>query len=308
MFPEYGDNANDVFACADLAMYQAKARGRGCWHIYSSTEKIRERLNERLYWKGVLEKALEIDQFELYFQPIVDVGSGDCRHFEALLRYIDEDGIITAPGLFIEIAESCGLIHAIDRMVITKAIRQLAWLQKQGRDIHFSVNLSAHAFSDPGLFELLRNLIDESGLEPSRLILEVTETAAIADFTVAHAYITSIKALGCRFALDDFGVGFSSFYSLKKLPVDYVKIDGSFIKGLHSNPDDQVLVRSLSQAAHGFGKKTIAEFVENEQTLEILRQYNVDYAQGYLIGKPLPAEEAFQTFLTSPLPDTHCTG
>jgi len=302
MFPEHGDNFNDVFACADLAMYQAKAHGRGCWHVYSRTEKIRERLNERLYWKGVLEKALEIDQFELYFQPIVDIASGRARHFEALLRYIDDDGIITAPGHFIEIAESCGLIHAIDRMVITKAIKQLAWLQGQGKDVCFSVNLSAHAFSDPGLFELLKGLLDESGLEPSRLILEVTETAAIADFTVAHAYITSIKALGCRFALDDFGVGFSSFYSLKKLPVDYVKIDGSFIRGLHTNPDDQVLVKSLSQAAQGFGKKTIAEFVENRQTLDILRQYNVDYAQGFLLGKPMPAEEAFQLTSVSAIP------
>ena len=294
LFPEHGDNSNDVFACADLAMYQAKAHGRGCWHVYSRTEKIRERLNERLYWKGVLEKALDVDQFELYFQPIVDVKTGTARHFEALLRYIDEDGIVTVPGLFVEIAESCGLIHSIDRMVITKAIRQLAWLQGQGKDVCFSVNLSAHAFADPGLFELLKGLLAETGLEPSRLILEVTETAAIADFTVAHAYITSIKALGCRFALDDFGVGFSSFYSLKKLPVDYVKIDGSFIKGLHINPDDQILVKSLSQAAQGFGKKTIAEFVENDQTLDILRQYNVDYAQGFLLGKPLSAEEAFQ--------------
>ena len=218
-----------------------------------------------------------------------------------MLRYIDADGVITAPGVFIEIAESCGLIHSIDRMVITKAIRQLALLQELGRDISFSVNLSAHAFSDPGLFELLKNLLHQSGLDPSRLILEVTETAAIADFTMAHAYITSIKALGCRFALDDFGVGFSSFYSLKKLPVDYVKIDGSFIQGLHSNHDDQVLVRALSQAAQGFGKKTIAEFVEDVQTLDILREYNVDYAQGYLLGKPLPADQIFQ----SPLPSLY---
>jgi len=299
LFPEHGETSNDVFACADLAMYQAKGHGRGCWYVYSRTEKIRERLNERLYWKGVLEKALEIDQFELYYQPIADIATGKATHFEALLRYIDEDGVITAPGLFIEIAESCGLIHAIDRMVISKAIQQLAWLQEQGLDVNFSVNLSAHAFADPGLFDLLKSLLESSGLNPERLILEVTETAAIADFTVAQAYISSIKALGCRFALDDFGVGFSSFYSLKKLPVDYVKIDGSFIKGLHSNSDDQVLVKSLSQAAQGFGKKTIAEFVEDVQTLDILGKYNVDYAQGYLIGKPLPAEEVFEI----PLPE-----
>ena len=114
---------------------------------------------------------------------------------------------------------------------------------------------------------------------------------------MAQAYITSIKQLGCRFALDDFGVGFSSFYSLKQLPVDYVKIDGSFIKSLHSNADDQVLVRSLAQAAHGFGKKTIAEFVEDPRTLKKLSEFDVDYAQGYLLGKPMPAEETFKVQL-----------
>ena len=297
MFPEHGDNSNDVFACADLAMYQAKEHGRGCWYIYSRTEKIRERLNERLHWKGMLERALELDLFQLYYQPITTIRNGETRHFEALLRYVEEDGTVTLPGPFIKIAESSGLIHAVDRVVISKAIRQLAWLQKEGLDINFSVNLSAHAFSDPGLFDLIKSLLQETELEPTRLILEVTETAAIADFKMAQAYITAIKKLGCRFALDDFGVGFSSFYSLKQLPVDYVKIDGSFIKSLHSNADDQVLVRSLAQAAHGFGKKTIAEFVEDPRTLEKLSEFDVDYAQGYLLGKPMPAEEVFKVRL-----------
>ncbi len=293
MFPEHGKTSIDIFSSADLAMYQAKENGRGCWYLYSPTEKIRERLNERVYWRGVLDKALEHDLFQLYYQPIADVKSRDVQHYEALLRYVDTDGLVHPPSSIIAIAESSGLIHKIDRLVVAKAIRQLTLLQNSGVDVSFAINLSAHAFLDPGLFEMIRSMIVEIGLDASKLIFEVTETAAIADFTIAQAYIVSIKELGCRFALDDFGVGFSSFYSLKHLPVDYVKIDGSFIKSLHSNKEDQVLVRSLSQAAQGFGKKTIAEFVEDELSHNKLNDYDVDYAQGYFIGRPLPAAEAF---------------
>ena len=293
LFPRHGDNVHDVLANADLAMYKAKESGRGCWYMFSSTEHIRERVQERVFWKNRLQLALEEDHFVLHFQPIVDVRSNSTKHFEVLLRLRDGDGSLIAPGLFIGVAEKIGMIHPIDRLVVGKAIAQLAALTAQGHDLCFSVNLSAHAFSDPELFGVIKNGLRDSGLDPCRLIFEVTETAAVTDFALARESIAEIRRLGCRFALDDFGVGFSSFFALKQLPVDYVKIDGSFIRNMDRNSDDRILVKALAEVACGFGKETIAEFVDNERSLALLREYGIRYAQGYLLGVPQAAEQAF---------------
>lgn len=293
LFPRDGSSVNELLANADMAMYQAKESGRGCWHLFSDNEQVKEKLHQRVYWKARIEQALAEDQFVLYYQPIVDMSSGRATHFESLLRLRNKDGSIATPGEFIEIAETTGMIHRIDRMVVAKAIAQLEQLDDAGYDVSFSINLSAHAFSDPELFALIEENVKRIRFDPARLIFEVTETAAVADFAVARESMRAIRELGCQFALDDFGVGFSSFYALKQLPVDYVKIDGSFISQMHESSDDQLLVQALSQVAHGFGKKTVAEFVENESIIGLLREYGVDYAQGYFLGKPLPAQEAF---------------
>jgi diguanylate cyclase (GGDEF)-like protein/PAS domain S-box-containing protein len=293
LFPRHGDNVHDVLANADLAMYKAKESGRGCWYLFSSSEQIRERVQERVFWRARLQTALDEDHFELHFQPIADLRSDSIHHFEALLRLREPDGSLVGPATFIGVAEKIGMIHPIDRLVIEKSIRQLCALAEQGHDLSLSVNLSAHAFNDPELCSVIRGHLRASGVDPGRLIFEVTETAAVIDFPLARECITEIRKLGCRFALDDFGVGFSSFLSLKQLPVDYVKIDGSFIRNLDQNVDDQILVRALAQVAEGFGKETVAEFVDSERSLALLREYRIRYAQGYLIGRPLPAEEAF---------------
>jgi diguanylate cyclase (GGDEF)-like protein/PAS domain S-box-containing protein len=293
LFPTHGDNMNDLLANSDLAMYKAKEGGRGCWYMFSNVEQIRERVQERVYWKTRLQTAVEEDHFLLYYQPILDIKRDTVKHFEVLLRLKEADGTLVLPGTFIGISEKIGMIHAIDRLVIKKSIAQLSTMVKQGHDLNFSVNLSAHAFNDPELYELIKSSLNESELDPSRLILEVTETAAVTDFSLARSCMTRIKDLGCRFALDDFGVGFSSFYCLKQLPVDYVKIDGSFIKNLDKNTDDQIMVKALAQVANGFGKESIAEFVGNEMTLALLREYGIGYGQGYMLGIPLPAEQAF---------------
>lgn len=293
VFPDHGDTTQELLANADIAMYKAKDSGRGCWHVFTTSDQLRERVHKRVYWKDRLQQALANDHFVMFYQPIIDVNSGAATHYEALLRLADEDGSITSPGAFIEVAEANGIIHSIDRVVVGKVIDQLEALHEAGIKGSFSVNLSAHAFNSQELFTILRERISQASFDPARLIFEVTETAAVADFAAAREYILAMNELGCRFALDDFGVGFSSFYSLKQLPVDYVKIDGSFIQHLHENPDDQMLVQAISQVARGFGKKTIAEFVDNEKVLDLLREYAIDYAQGFLLGKPAPAESLF---------------
>ncbi|MEP6878094.1 MAG: EAL domain-containing protein [Nitrosospira sp.] len=298
LFPEHGNNVHDLLAAADLAMYQAKEAGRGGWHLFSDEEKTRERMHTLVYWKEKIEYALMHEQFLFYFQPIMHIQDKTIDHYEVLLRMLDDDGTILAPHLFIPAAEQTGLIHAIDHMVLRKSIALSSEIQHQGHPVRFSINLSAHAFHDPELLLILTDAFAHYGADPSSFMFEITETAALEDLPGARNLMEMIKALGCSFTLDDFGVGFSSFYYIRQLPIDVVKIDGSFIRNLADSPDDQILVRALCDVARGFGKKTTAEFVENAATLAVLEKMQVDYAQGFLIGRPAPAHESpFYDFL-----------
>lgn len=301
LFPHGADNVDDLLANADLAMYQAKEQGRGHWHLFSGVDQTRERMRNRVYWKEKVALALAEDRFVLYYQPIMEIASARVSHYEVLLRIRDTDDSIIGATHFIDAAERSGIIHAVDRLVLSKAIRQLAEINRRGERVAFSINLSGHAFNDPELLSHLRRELEESQVDVSKVIFEITETVAVSDFAIANNLMLAIKELGCRFALDDFGIGFSSFYYLKHLPVDYLKIDGSFIRQLTENPDDQIIVRALSHLASGFGKKTVAEYVETEETLELLREYGIDYAQGYYISKPLSAEDAFCSTKAMPL-------
>jgi diguanylate cyclase (GGDEF)-like protein/PAS domain S-box-containing protein len=291
LFPLHADTVGDLLASADLAMFQAKEEGRDHWHLFSEGDKTRERLLTRVYWRDKVSSALAEDRFVLHFQPIMEISSGRVSHYEVLLRMRDEDGSIIGPAHFVDAAERGGMIHAVDRLVVSKAVRFLAELSRHGHHVAFAINLSGYAFNDPQLFPHLQQELQCSRADTSKVIFEITETAAVSDFAVANSVMLAIKELGCRFALDDFGIGFSSFYYLKHLPVDYLKIDGSFIRQLADNLDDQTIVQAMSQVAVQFGKKTIAEFVETEAVLDKLRDYRIDYAQGYLISKPVSAEE-----------------
>lgn len=293
LFPLHADNLGELLACADLAMYQAKEEGRNHWHIFSEDDKARERMRHRVYWRDKVAQALAEDRFSLCFQPIMSVATGRIAHYEALLRMRGDDGDLISPVHFIDAAERGGIIHAVDRLVVSKAIRQLGELNRLGMDVSFSINLSGRAFSDPQLLDHIRQELAQHQVNSSRITFEITETAAVSDFAVANSLMLAVKELGCRFALDDFGIGFSSFYYLKHLPVDLLKIDGSFIRQLPDSLDDQVIVRAITQVAAGFGKKIVAEYVENELTLDLLREYGIDFAQGYHIGRPLAAEQAF---------------
>ena len=294
IFPDHGDNVHDLLAAADLAMYQAKETGRGTWHLFSDSDKSRERIHTLVHWREKIEYAFLHNQYALYLQPVLSLNDGQINHYEVLLRMHDENGVIHSPAQFISAAEQTGLIHKIDHMVLRKAVALAARISHQNeRRIGLSINLSAHAFNDPELLPIINDAITSCQIDPSLLMFEITETAALDNLPGTRNLLRKLKTLGCGFTLDDFGVGFSSFYYLRELPVDAVKIDGSFIRNLDNNPDDRILVAALCSVAKGFGKKITAEFVENQSIQDMLKNLEIDFAQGYHIGKPAPAESFF---------------
>ena len=224
-------------------------------------------------------------------QPIVRLEDRDVRHYEVLLRMREEDGSLVSPAQFIPVAERSGQIIAVDRWVLHHSIAILGKLQERG--ISLAVNLSGQSLHDDGLKQYLADEIAASGADPEYLILEVTETAAVTDFSTARGVLQAIRDLGCRTALDDFGVGFSSFHYLGQLPVDYIKIDGSFIRNLPVSAESRVIVRAIADIAAGFGKQAIAEFVDQEALVPMLKSYGIAFGQGFHLGKPMPISHAF---------------
>lgn len=288
-YPLHDASIHELLSFADLAMYKAKTSGKSNFHVFSADDQIREELETRVYWKHQVEDALENHNFILHYQPILGIKSNTVEHYEVLIRmHNPHTGDINLPGKFIEVAEQVGLIRQIDQFVINNGIKKLAELQKKGINARFAINLSAPTIDAHVLLPFLKKLIRKYEIDPTGLIFEVTETAAVSNLQQAKAMMLAIKALGCQFSLDDFGVGFSSFNYMRELPVDIIKIDGIFIKDLDKNADDQLFVKALVDVAKGLGRKTIAEFVENRAVLTLLRTYGVDFAQGYYIGRPAP--------------------
>jgi EAL domain-containing protein (putative c-di-GMP-specific phosphodiesterase class I) len=244
-------------------------------------------------WLARLRRALEEDLFVLHYQPIVSLEDGSVSHYEALVRLADEPGAgLVAPGRFLPAAERYGLIREIDRMVLGKVTTLLADRGCTGErseyGVRIAINCSSLSITDGGMLDQIERALTHAGVDPARLMIEVTETAAISDMARAQAFCTGVQTLGCSVALDDFGAGFGSFQYLKHLPFEYLKIDGDFIRGLPASPKDQLVVKALVELARGMGKQTIAEYVEDEVTVECLRDYGVDYAQGFEIGAPHP--------------------
>jgi diguanylate cyclase (GGDEF)-like protein len=284
MFPTYGDNVEELVSNGDIAMYHAKDNGRGNTYLFSDSNSTREQFQQRLRWKDIIESALNEKRLTLYFQPILDTRSNTISHHEALLRVIQDDGEILPPGTFIAEAEQAGLINLIDYHVLELALQ---YLSKHSDSVNkIAVNLSGKTINDENLVSHIIKLLSTYQVAPESIIFEITETAAVADILVASKIMKDINSIGCQFALDDFGIGFSSFYYLKQLPAQYIKIDGAFIRNITSNLDDQLFVQAISTVSSGLGKKTVAEFVENQEALDLIRKYGVDYAQGYHIGKP----------------------
>ncbi len=286
IYPEHGKTIDDLLTNADLAMYRAKEQGGGQYHIFSIDVKYQTLLTQNHYWRECIEQALMQNHFILFYQPILDIEKNKISHYECLIRMRNEDGGLIMPDEFISIAEELGIINKIDRWVIKAAINKHIELKQQGKHYKMSINLSGLSFNCTSIFETIAEQLNNDEVSPEQIMFEITETSAVSNFLAAQSLIQKIKNLGCTLALDDFGVGFSSFYYLKHLPVDYVKIDGVFIRQVDKNNEDKIFVKALTEVSQALGKKVIAEFVENETILEILKDFGIEYAQGYFIGKP----------------------
>lgn len=286
----------DLLAQADAACHVAKQKGRNRVQVYAAGDLDMARRHGEMRWAARLNRAIEEDRFELYCQAIVTLRDSP-GHGEILLRLRDEDGRLVSPGEFIPAAERYDLMPAIDRWVIRHALNGLASARPSAPHV-FGINLSGTTLCEPDFAPFLRGQCAKHGIDPTCLCLEITETAAVANLEQAAEVIRTLRAQGFRFALDDFGSGLSSFMYLKSLPVDYLKIDGSFVRAMTTNPVARATVQAIHTVGSTIGIATIAEYVENETLLELLREMGVDYAQGYAVGQPLPLAEYFRTLNT----------
>ncbi len=276
----------ELISQAHQACCMAKTYGGDkVWKYDCEDSVVRERHRD-IYWVPIIRDALINKRFFLVFQPIVKLINGEVSHYEVLIRLRGEEGVVVSPSEFIPAAERMGLIHGIDLWVVESAIDYLAALPVELSDIALAINLSSVAFLDLSLLPMIKQKLEMTGVRAERLTFEITETAAVENYKQTRSMINHIRALGCHFALDDFGAGFCSFNYLKNFPVDYVKIDGQFIQNLVKDETDQMLVRLMHQIAKKMGKKTIAEFVECPKTIKLLREIGINYGQGYIFGKP----------------------
>jgi diguanylate cyclase (GGDEF)-like protein/PAS domain S-box-containing protein len=283
--------AGEVMVNADLAMYAAKTAGRDRVVVYTASEARRARAVAKLTWAQRIQDALDNDRFVLHLQPILELATGQIKHGELLLRMKGDRGKLIAPGAFLPAAERFGLIHAIDRWVVGQAIHLVA--ETMDRVPRVGINLSGESIvGDPHLLSMIEQELERSSVDPSKLIFEVTETAAIANMPEATRFARGLTSLGCSLALDDFGTGFGSFYYLKHLPVSYVKLDGEFIQNLPRSEVDEHMVEAIVGVSQALGIKTVAESVADEETIGMLQKHHVDYAQGYYVGKPAPLNVA----------------
>jgi diguanylate cyclase (GGDEF)-like protein/PAS domain S-box-containing protein len=287
---EPGSNltAEELLVEADIAMYDAKEAGRARVIVYDATEDREERMLSRMTWADRIREALVNDDFVLYSQPVMSLRGDPVARCELLLRMLGEAGDVVPPGSFLYIAERFDLIQQIDRWVVSRAVEILAEQQAAGREIVLCVNLSAKSVTDPQLPDHIASELAGHGADGRGLCFEVTETAAVVNVDRARGFARRVGELGCEFALDDFGAGFASFYYLKHLAFDMLKIDGEFVADLANSVTNQLVVKAVVDIARGLGKQTIAEFVEDAETLELLRGMGVDYAQGFYIAKPAP--------------------
>jgi diguanylate cyclase (GGDEF)-like protein/PAS domain S-box-containing protein len=281
-----------VLQAADTSCYAAKEAGRNRVHAWFDTDEAMRARKGEMQWASRLEQALDENRFVLFAQRIQPTaGSGDGLHCEVLLRLREGDGSLIPPGAFLPAAERFHLASRIDRWVVRQV---LDWLRQQSEALHLidtiAINLSGQSIGDPSFHRYMQELIGHDGVDVSKLCLEITETAAITNLQDAATFIDGMRAKGVRMALDDFGAGASSFGYLKTLPVDYLKIDGQFIKDIVHDPLDQATVRCFCEVARVLGIQTIAEFVENDASLQVLREIGVHHAQGYLVHKPEPLQ------------------
>ena len=288
--PGADQHLDDLLSYGESASLVARHQGRDRYHVFREGDDEATMQHSEMRWVPRINEALEADRFELFGQIIapLDDALPDEVHLEALLRYVDDDGKLVGPFAFIPAAERFELMPAIDKWVIGKTLALLAEYRTVvvERRIVVAINLSGQSVAQADFADFIEGAIRDSNLDSSHVSFEVTETATVGHLTAAREFIKRLRAIGCQFALDDFGTGLSSFSYLKNLPVDYLKIDGAFVKEIVTDPVSAAMVEAISQIAKVMGLKTVAEFVENEEIVARLRQIGVHYAQGYGIAKP----------------------
>jgi diguanylate cyclase (GGDEF)-like protein len=293
-------SASDIastMSAADSACYIAKESGRNQVQIaYMGDRRLQERHGE-MQWASRLTRALEEDRFTLYFQPIIPCAgkSAHDKYMEILLRLIDDDGSVIAPGSFLPAAEKYNIVSSIDRWVIEHALTWLAEANSTGnRPVTVAINLSGQTISNPGMLEFIMDTIEETGVSTEHIIFEIAETVAIANITAATSFMLTLRGCGCRFSLDDFGSGISSFTYLKKLPVDFLKIDGVYIRDILSDPVDHAMVKAINKLGQLLGKETVAKSVETHELADELRLMGIDHVQGHAYARPRPLNNYVQ--------------
>ena len=282
---------------ADAACYVAKDKGRNRIHLYHPEDLETNLRHGEMQWVTRINQALEENRFCLYAQAIEPLDGSSDLHYELLIRMIDSNGETIPPGAFLPAAERYNIITKVDFWVIEHAFSLLKNNPAFLEQINFcSINLSGQSLTEPDMLEFIIEQLDNSKIDGEKICFEITETAAISNLSTAIKFISTLIGHGCRFALDDFGSGLSSFAYLKNLPVDYLKIDGMFVKDIADDPIDHAMVKSINEIGHVMGMKTIAEFVENDVIKGMLKEIGVDYVQGYGIGKPQSFIELIRKF------------
>jgi diguanylate cyclase (GGDEF)-like protein/PAS domain S-box-containing protein len=284
-----GTTGEDTLVSADLAMYDAKEAGRNQVALFRTDDHAQARMKGRITWAERIAVAIQEERFTLVAQPMVELATGRATQFEVLLRMRDEHGDLIPPGAFLYIAERLGMIDQIDAMTVSKALRTVA-AHENGRSSRVEINLSGVSIGQPEIIELIESELRETGMDPNHVIFEITETAAISNLTRAREFSQRLGMLGCRFALDDFGAGFGSFYYLKHIAFDYLKIDGEFVRDCVASETDRLMIQSVVGIARGLGRATVAEHVGDDATVGLLRDLGVDYGQGFHLGHPIALE------------------
>lgn len=285
-----GSEIEDSLNNADFALHLAKRQGRNRFHLYQEDDAAKKlELGVQLNSLEIVRRDLDERRFEMHYQPIVSLENGEIKHYEALIRLLDDNGKFLPPAEFIKTAETFGLITKVDCLVVEACLAKAAELADAGKGgVGVAINLSGKSVGDAEVLQAIESALKSNRVDPSRIIFEITETAVFYNLDEVQQFIRRVKSFGCRFALDDFGVGFSSFYYIKQLDIDYLKIDGTFIKNLLESENDQVFVRAMVEISRVFGMQIIAEWVENKEIAELLKTLGVVYGQGYYFGKPGP--------------------
>lgn len=280
----------NLLSQADTACYAAKDGGRNRIHIATPSDSAVQERQDQMQWIARLEDAVVKNRFELYAQPIVGIqGTNNVSHYELLLRLHDADGKMIPPMAFIPAAERYGFMSKIDRWVIENAFKNYAKMRDNGmNNVNFSINISGISFADEGMVQFITDAFESYHIPYQNITFEITESATIANLNSALEFIESFKGLGCHFSLDDFGCGLSSFSYLQNMPVDYLKIDGSFVQDLDTNEVNRAMVDAINKIGHVMGIRTICEYVGSQEVLDILKEMDVDYIQGYFAGLPMP--------------------